>query len=120
MCTEECAGKFRDFLRSTKECRESPEVQYMVAGIESRLCAFYANDSVNEPESSCFFSAVPGRVDANQTTATLTACFQWWLPSGSKQCSENCTQALQTNIDRVGCCYQAFFSDPNVVNKITL
>ena len=117
MCTEECAGKLLDFLQSTEECRESPEVQYMVAGIESRLCAFY--DSVDEPESSCYFSAVLGRVDANQTTATLTACSQWWFP-GSNQCSKTCKQALQMNIDRVGCCYEAFFSDPEVVNKTTL
>ena len=116
MCTEDCAGKFRDFLLSTEECRESPEVQAIVVGLESRLCAFY--DSTNEPESSCYFSAVPGRVDANQTTATIAACAQWWYP-GNNMCGESCAQVLQTNIDRVGCCYQAFFSDPLVVNETT-
>ena len=116
VCTEKCACKLRDFLLSKEECRESPEVQRIVAGLESSLCAFY--NSIDEPESSCYFSAVPGRVDANQTMATVTACAQWWLPPGNV-CSENCTRALQINIDRVGCCYKGFFSDPHIVNRTT-
>ena len=124
MCQEDCVDSVIDFLTSTEECRNDPEVMYIVQSLESGLCSF--RNGVDDPSSSCVF--YNSNEDVRFIEPTLMSCLLWWLNGPSESCpqpfpfvpvNDTCQEVLEQTYDVVSCCYVNFYSQDFIIQNFT-